>query len=366
MGRLQLKPNFSSSYNNTIPRGNLSNMNLGDSSSMLRSATPLSHAFVRNDMSTEERELFHLVKPNMNEKAIEREALLPRILTSHKNLNTYSEQLFESIFSAYQGSYGPPLPIKYIFDFLDEQAERIANIHRQFDPQHLAHIWKSNCLPLRFWVNLIKNPDFLFDIDKPPSVDHTLTTIAQTLISACSLEQNDKGPNPSTVKMIAYEGRSNYQRWVGDYYSSIQGIGSLPSSDFKEFLDDENSLHSGEFNTMAAVGQLWSYVTQYYEELTTALNDDPNAAKFKLAKTLQQIEKGQYSSSSHMYSQNSSQASQYGSQHASHHTSYGSQQLPPYNHSNMSGYHYHSNSTLQGQPIRPIPAPRQKPQHREY
>ena len=45
-------------------------MNLGDSSSMLRSATPLSHAFVRNDMSTEERELFHLVKPNMNEKAV--------------------------------------------------------------------------------------------------------------------------------------------------------------------------------------------------------------------------------------------------------------------------------------------------------
>ena len=64
--------------------------------------------------------------------------------------------------------------------------------------------------------------------------------------------------------MIAYEGRSNYQRWVADYYTSIQGIGSLPATDFKEFLDDENGLHSGEFNTMAAVTQLWSYVTQVH------------------------------------------------------------------------------------------------------
>ena len=65
-----------------------------------------------------------------------------------------------------------------------------------------------------------------------------------------------------TVKMIANTDISSYQRWVRDYYAQIQDIGNLPSSDFKVFLDDENSLHQGEFNTMAAVGQLWSYVTQ--------------------------------------------------------------------------------------------------------
>ena len=30
----------------------------------------------------------------------------------------------------------------------------------------VLHAWKSNCLPLRFWVNLIKNPYFIFDVNK--------------------------------------------------------------------------------------------------------------------------------------------------------------------------------------------------------
>ena len=90
---------------------------------------------------------------------MQREVMLPRILTTYNNLNSYSEQLFESIFAAYQGQFGPPLPIKYIFDFLDEQAERISQERpnsQDLNQSNLSHIWKSNCLPLRFWVNLIK------------------------------------------------------------------------------------------------------------------------------------------------------------------------------------------------------------------
>ncbi len=41
-------------------------------------------------------------------------------------------------------------------------------------------------LPLRFWVNIIKNPEFVFDINKSHIVDSCLTTIAQTFMDACS------------------------------------------------------------------------------------------------------------------------------------------------------------------------------------
>ncbi len=41
-------------------------------------------------------------------------------------------------------------------------------------------------VPLRFWVNVIKNPDFLFDINKSATVDACLTVIAQAYIDACS------------------------------------------------------------------------------------------------------------------------------------------------------------------------------------
>ena len=45
----------------------------------------------------------------------------------------------------------------------------------------------STCsVPLRFWVNIIKNPDFVFDLHKSVTVDSCLTVIAQAYIDACS------------------------------------------------------------------------------------------------------------------------------------------------------------------------------------
>ena len=86
----------------------------------------------------------------MDFKAIP-EIFYTRLLMSKHVLQQSVDPLFESIFSTYQGSYGPPLPIKYMFDFLDEQAQRLG-----IQNAEVVHSWKSNCLPLRFWVNLIK------------------------------------------------------------------------------------------------------------------------------------------------------------------------------------------------------------------
>ena len=44
----------------------------------------------------------------------------------------------------------------------------------------------SSSVPLRFWVNVIKNPDFVFDINKSATVDACLTVIAQAYIDSCS------------------------------------------------------------------------------------------------------------------------------------------------------------------------------------
>ena len=67
-----------------------------------------------------------------------------------------------------------PMAIKYLFDFLDEEAE----VHRIVDPD-VVHTWKNNALSLRFWVNMIKNPEFVFDINKSHTVDACLSVIAQ-------------------------------------------------------------------------------------------------------------------------------------------------------------------------------------------
>ncbi len=72
------------------------------------------------------------------------------------------------------GTDAVPLAVKYLFDFLDDEA-RDARIE---DPD-VVHTWKNNALSLRFWVNMIKNPEFVFDINKSHAVDACLSVITQ-------------------------------------------------------------------------------------------------------------------------------------------------------------------------------------------
>ena len=51
----------------------------------------------------------------------------------------------------------------------------------------------SHSLPLRFWVNILKNPQFVFDIDKTDHIDACLSVIAQAFIDACSISDLQLG-----------------------------------------------------------------------------------------------------------------------------------------------------------------------------
>lgn len=58
------------------------------------------------------------------------------------------------------------------------------------------HLWcflSLGSLPLRFWVNILKNPQFVFDIDKTDHMDACLSVIAQAFIDACSLSDLQLG-----------------------------------------------------------------------------------------------------------------------------------------------------------------------------
>jgi len=60
------------------------------------------------------------------------------------------------------------------------------------DEPEIIHAWKSNCLPLRFWVNFIKNPNFIVHGNKTPTLDLNLSMIAQTLRYGFVTEELDR------------------------------------------------------------------------------------------------------------------------------------------------------------------------------
>ena len=67
-----------------------------------------------------------------------------------------------------------PMAVKYLLDFLDDAAES-----HQISERDVVHTWKNNALALRFWVTVMKNPEFVFDINKSHTVDACLSVIAQ-------------------------------------------------------------------------------------------------------------------------------------------------------------------------------------------
>lgn len=79
------------------------------------------------------------------------EIYLTRLLATKGTLQKFVDDLFETIFSTAHRGSALPLAIKYMFDFLDDQAL----LHGITDPE-VVHTWKSNSLPLRYVINALK------------------------------------------------------------------------------------------------------------------------------------------------------------------------------------------------------------------
>lgn len=72
----------------------------------------------------------------------------------------------------------------------------------------------SSSLPLRFWVNVIKNPQFVFDIHKSSITDACLSVVAQTFMDSCSTSEHRLGKDSPSNKLLYAKDIPNYKSWV--------------------------------------------------------------------------------------------------------------------------------------------------------
>ncbi|KAK7895344.1 hypothetical protein WMY93_020669 [Mugilogobius chulae] len=212
------------------------------------------------------------------------EIYLTRLLATKGTLQKFVDDLFETIFSTAHRGSALPLAIKYMFDFLDEQADK----HSIHDP-HVRHTWKSNCLPLRFWVNVIKNPQFVFDIHKSSITDACLSVVAQTFMDSCSTSEHRLGKDSPSNKLLYAKDIPSYKSWVERYYSDISKMPAISDQDMNAYLAEQSRMHMSEFNSMSSLSEIYSYVGKYTEEIVCALEQDDAARKQRLAFKLEQV-----------------------------------------------------------------------------
>uniref|UniRef100_A0A8C8WZP8 Plexin-A3 n=1 Tax=Panthera leo TaxID=9689 RepID=A0A8C8WZP8_PANLE len=264
--------------------------------SLLRTASSPDSLRSRAPMITPDQEtgtkLWHLVKNHDHADHREgdrgskmvSEIYLTRLLATKGTLQKFVDDLFETVFSTAHRGSALPLAIKYMFDFLDEQADR-----RQISDPDVRHTWKSNCLPLRFWVNVIKNPQFVFDIHKNSITDACLSVVAQTFMDSCSTSEHRLGKDSPSNKLLYAKDIPNYKSWVERYYRDIAKMASISDQDMDAYLVEQSRLHASDFNILSALSELYFYVTKYRQEVLTALDRDASCRKHKLRQKLEQI-----------------------------------------------------------------------------
>ncbi|KAG8513828.1 Plexin-A3 [Galemys pyrenaicus] len=244
--------------------------------SLLRTASSPDSLRSRAPMITPDQEtgtkLWHLVKNHDHADHREgdrgskmvSEIYLTRLLATKGTLQKFVDDLFETVFSTAHRGSALPLAIKYMFDFLDEQADR-----RQIsDPD---------------------NPQFVFDIHKSSITDACLSVVAQTFMDSCSTSEHRLGKDSPSNKLLYAKDIPSYKSWVERYYRDIAKMASISDQDMDAYLVEQSRLHANDFNVLSALSELYFYVTKYRQEVLSALDLDASCRKHKLRQKLEQV-----------------------------------------------------------------------------
>lgn len=234
--------------------------------------------------SSEDPEIPKHRKSSMREreraKAIP-EIYLTRLLSMKGTLQKFVDDVFVAILSTKRP---PPIAVRFFFDFLDDMAEK----HGIDDPE-TVHIWKTNSLPLRFWVNILKNPQFVLDVQVSDSIDAVLSVIAQTFIDSCTTSEHKVGRDSPVNKLLYAREIPRYKQLVERYYSDIHSAASGCYQEMNSTLTELSGSFASEMNNLVALHELYKYINKYYDQIIMSLEEDSSGQKMQLAYRLQQV-----------------------------------------------------------------------------
>lgn len=124
---------------------------------------------------------------------------------------------------------------------------------------------------MRFWVNFIKNPDFIFDINKTTTVDSCLSVIAQTFMDSCSTTEHRLGKDSPSNKLLFAKDIPHYREMVAHFYYDVQMLPQITDQEMSTAMQQLSVSQIGEFDTVSALKELYIYVTKYSDQVGVAM-----------------------------------------------------------------------------------------------
>lgn len=232
-------------------------------------------AFPDRRGQTGDEKIWHLTKPQdqslatAKSKKLASEIYLMRLISTKNILQKYVDDMVSAIFP--DVSLCPhllPPPIKFLFDFLEKQAEG----YDIDDVEDVIRLWKNNSVPLRFWVTLIKNPDYLFDITKSETMDSNLAVIAQVFIDSCLRTDSQVTKDAQTTKILYNKEVPIYREKILSFYDAVA---EAPAVSEESLFAAYQVPRGGEhFYRESALQALYSYAHSCKDKLLEEMLDD--------------------------------------------------------------------------------------------
>ncbi|ESN96021.1 hypothetical protein HELRODRAFT_68417, partial [Helobdella robusta] len=156
------------------------------------------------------------------------------LLQTKVNLEEHINKLFDSIFAA-STEIAPS--VKYLFDVFDKIADQMA-----FTDPLVTTIWKNYCFILKFWVNLIQNPSFLFEIEKDVVLDSCLTVIGQALMDGCSIQEIKLNKSSPTSKLLFAKDYEKFKLLAKNFYEGVKNGKEISSKEIARTMEKNYSV----------------------------------------------------------------------------------------------------------------------------
>uniref|UniRef100_A0A8B9QKP8 Plexin cytoplasmic RasGAP domain-containing protein n=1 Tax=Apteryx owenii TaxID=8824 RepID=A0A8B9QKP8_APTOW len=125
-------------------------------------------------------------------------------------------------------------------------------------------------LPLRFWINIIKNPQFVFDVQTSDNVDAVLLVIAQTFMDSCTIADHKLGRDSPINKLLYARDIPRYKQMVERYYADIRQTISASDQEMNSALAELSRNYSGDLNSLVALHELYKYINKYYDQVSVS------------------------------------------------------------------------------------------------
>jgi len=260
-------------------------------------------------MIEKNRKLYHLVPPK-EETSLEyqqrkradhlaitkykknpiKEIFLTRMLKAKNTIQVYVDEVVRSILKPEK----VPLGVRYFFAFLDNEAAK-----NKINDKDVLHIWKTNSLLLRYWVNILKNPEFVFDIHKTAIVDSCLNVITQAFMDGCTINSVPPTKDAPTNKLLFLKEVQQYKIWVKEFFVKVTNQKPVSNETMDDFLFNLSKKFPVQFNKKAAVEQIFNWMKTYSKEILEAMEANENLYisnyAYQNVKNLLKIDEGELS-----------------------------------------------------------------------